>query len=198
MNIFYIDVYNVLGHTGTPNDCIGLISKLSQIVDPRRNTIILVLDGPKETNTAAVDRSISSSTTTISSSNNHNTDTDTVSSSLSSSSSLTDHSTPDETTTTTTNIEVLNPYGTLQKITLGTGILADDYILNEIRNMGITTTITTTTSLTSMNIRNIVQVVTADRKLRQQVLAMKPNKIKGVINPVTFWKRYVPRLCGLK
>ena len=98
-----------------------------------------------------------------------------------------------------TTIEILNPYGTFQKVTLGTGLLADDYILNEISAMGRDShhhhheqdAASTTT-------RNVVQVVTADRKLRQQVLAIKPNKVKGVINPVTFWKRYIPRLCGLK
>jgi YacP-like NYN domain len=44
-----------------------------------------------------------------------------------------------------------------------------------------------------------VHVVTADRELRQRVLQQqgRSNQIQ-VIHPVTFWKRYLPRLSGLK
>jgi predicted RNA-binding protein with PIN domain len=45
-----------------------------------------------------------------------------------------------------------------------------------------------------------VHVVTADRELRQLVLQQqqgRSNQIK-VIHPVTFWKRYLPRLSGFK
>ena len=196
-NIFYIDGYNVLGHAGTANHSTTLTSKLSQVTDPRSNTIILVFDGPKFTKSSSSSSSVSSPSTII--------PVDEVTASIESSPSTSQ--TPPTLTDNTNNpvvettIEILNTYGTFQKVTLGTGMLADDYILNEIRAMEHTnrhnpTTTTTTSSLSTS--RNVVQVVTADRKLRQQVLAIKPNKVKGVINPVTFWKRYVPRLCGLK
>jgi hypothetical protein len=227
-NIFYIDGYNVLGHTGTPNNSTTLTSKLSQVVEPRSNTIILVFDGPKSTTTKP-SSDMSSTTDTSSSSSSPMTipvddDTATIESSTplvdnvsqplpssSSSSSTMTNINNNSNQVVETTIEILNPYGTFQKVTLGTGLLADDFILNEIRAMenpndknhhhSTTTTATTTTITTpilSSSTRNIVQVVTADRKLRQQVLAIKPNKVKGVINPVTFWKRYIPRLCGLK
>lgn len=82
----------------------------------------------------------------------------------------------------TTAIEV---NGTFQKVALGGDMSADDYIMTEIRAM-----------LDAVP-RRRVQVVTADRKLRSSVLDIKPI-VRGVVNPVTFWKRYLPRLCGMK
>jgi hypothetical protein len=173
MNIWYIDGYNVLGHSGTPKDVTILTEKLQQI-QPATNTVILVLDGKK------VSRSSSSSTD----------DTNDVIKASSSPSIA----------ATTTKIEV---NGTFQKVVLGDGLLADDYILNEIQSL-------CPSDNTRLNEqqqqqqqqrfqKSIIQVVTADRQLRNEVLNIKqPIKVRGVVNPVTFWKRYLPRLCGMK
>lgn len=59
---------------------------------------------------------------------------------------------------------------------------ADDYILQQINSW-------------DTNRRGKIQVVTADRELRSRVLEHRGT---GVVNPVTFWKRYLPRLGGLK
>lgn len=75
--------------------------------------------------------------------------------------------------------------GNFRKVLLGEGMSADDYIINEINGM----------------LKNMpsckVQVVTADRDLRRKVLQAKA-VVRTVVNPVTFWKRYLPRLSGLK
>jgi hypothetical protein len=75
--------------------------------------------------------------------------------------------------------------GTFQRISLAEGVTADEYILQQLETM-----------IHNQEERR-VQVVTADRKLRAAALRMKP-VIKGVVNPVTFWKRYLPRLTGKK
>lgn len=75
--------------------------------------------------------------------------------------------------------------GTLKTVTLAESVSADDFIVQEIQAM-----------MNSIPKRR-VQVVTADRQLRRLVLENKP-VVRGVVNPVTFWKRYLPRLCGLK
>lgn len=72
--------------------------------------------------------------------------------------------------------------GFFQLVALGEGISADDYIEGQAK-------------LASVDER--VQVVTADRDLRRKVLSVKP-AVKNVVNPLTFWKRYLPRLCGYK
>lgn len=77
--------------------------------------------------------------------------------------------------------------GSFQRISLGEGLLADDYILDELK------AIRDAAAATDRK----VQVVTADRKLRKAVLAVKPI-VRGVVNPVRFWKRYLPRLSGQK
>ena len=71
------------------------------------------------------------------------------------------------------------------KIELAEGIVADDYILQTIKDYR------------DEGPYKKVQVVTADRKLRKTVLGIKPI-VKGVVNPVTFWRRYLPRLQGKK
>jgi hypothetical protein len=68
---------------------------------------------------------------------------------------------------------------------LGEGISADDFIFDEIQRAVV------------LRPDTRVQVVTADRELRRRVLAIKP-MVRDVVNPVTFWRRYWPRLCGLK
>jgi hypothetical protein len=75
--------------------------------------------------------------------------------------------------------------GTLRRVSLGEGLSADDYIQQEITN------------LLEAIPRRRIQVVTADRELRRSVLEQK-SIVRGVVNPVTFWRRYLPRLCGLK
>ena len=74
-----------------------------------------------------------------------------------------------------------------QIVALAEGMSADDYILESLQELK-----------DSHNAgQSSVQVVTADRELRRQVLRLKP-VAKGVINPVVFWKRYRPRLSGMK
>jgi hypothetical protein len=75
--------------------------------------------------------------------------------------------------------------GKFRRVSLGQGLSADDYIRNEIADM-----------LEAIP-RRRVKVVTADRELRRLVLEQK-SVVRGVVNPVTFWKRYLPRLSGLK
>jgi hypothetical protein len=189
-NIWYIDGYNVLGHTGTTNNVTSLTDKLLQI-ESRTNTVVLVLDGPKvKSKNEQISTVITSDTT-----NTMNATTDITSNEL-----LT-------TVTSTTTIEMLGP--SFRKVILGDDLLADDYIIHDIQSMQTTSTSILSSSASSSsseqqllnnnnNNRNIVQVVTADRKLRNDIMNIKPNKVRGIIHPVTFWKRYLPRLCGMK
>jgi YacP-like NYN domain len=73
----------------------------------------------------------------------------------------------------------------VQNVYLGEGISADDYIYDAIE------------ALLEKVPQRRVQVITADRELRQRVLEVKPI-VRGVVNPHTFWRRYLPRLCGFK
>lgn len=75
--------------------------------------------------------------------------------------------------------------GNFRLIELGEGMSTDDFILNEIKDIAATSKV------------RRVQVVTADRQLRRLALASRPS-VKGVINPVTFWRKYLPRMSGLK
>jgi hypothetical protein len=175
-NIWYIDGYNVLGHSGTPKDVTVLTEKLQQI-QPATNTVILVLDGKKVSRSSS---STDTGTTTV--------DTNDV---------IEAKSTP-SVAATTTKIEV---NGTFQKVVLGDGLLADDYILNEIQSLcqSDNTRLDEQQQQQRRFQKSIIQVVTADRQLRNEVLNIKqPIKVRGVVNPVTFWKRYLPRLCGMK
>jgi YacP-like NYN domain len=72
-----------------------------------------------------------------------------------------------------------------QTVYLGKDLSADDFILSEI-------------NLLKNDPRRRVQVVTADRKLRRLVLEKSKPVVRAVINPVVFWKRYLPRLSGMK
>jgi YacP-like NYN domain len=85
-----------------------------------------------------------------------------------------------------TIIDTFGDLALLRQVALGEGISADSYIQEEIQDL-----------LRSKMTRARIEVVTADRLLRRQVLDMKPI-VRGVINPVVFWKRYRPRLTGLK
>lgn len=71
------------------------------------------------------------------------------------------------------------------KIELAEGLIADDFIIQTIKDYR------------DESPHKKIQVVTADRKLRKAVLGIKPI-VKGVVNPVTFWRRYLPRLQGRK
>jgi len=78
----------------------------------------------------------------------------------------------------------------LQVISLEEGRSADDYIEDEIRRI--------LKESSSGGEKAGIQVVTADRELRRRVLGIKPRIVRNVVNPVTFWRRYLPRLSGLK
>lgn len=74
-----------------------------------------------------------------------------------------------------------------QSISLGSGVSADDFILSDIKSL----------QDRHQNVRSVrVQVVTADRDLRRKVREYPA--VRGVVNPVTFWRRYLPRLAGAK
>eukprot|EP00525_Craspedostauros_australis_P000884 CAMPEP_0198118120 /NCGR_PEP_ID=MMETSP1442-20131203/20427_1 /TAXON_ID= /ORGANISM="Craspedostauros australis, Strain CCMP3328" /LENGTH=170 /DNA_ID=CAMNT_0043776319 /DNA_START=51 /DNA_END=563 /DNA_ORIENTATION=+ len=70
-------------------------------------------------------------------------------------------------------------------VKLAEGITSDDFILQEIEQ------------ITASSKVDRIQVVTADRGLRRLALAYRPN-VKSVVNPLTFYKKYIPRMAGLK
>ena len=74
-----------------------------------------------------------------------------------------------------------------QVVSLAEGLSTDEYIMEQLLHLKQQQGTTTTK----------VQVVTADRALRRKVLETKP-VVRGVVNPVVFWRRYRPRLTGLK
>jgi len=90
---------------------------------------------------------------------------------------------------TTTQIETV-PGTCFQRVNLGEGITADEYILDEIQARN-------KPNSPRKEQATRIQVVTADRKLRKTIRGIKP-VVKDVVNPVTFWRRYLPRLCGYK
>lgn len=91
-------------------------------------------------------------------------------------------STPPDAARTTTRVEELGTR--FQRISLGSGLSADDYIQEEIQRIAME------------DPRARIQVVTADRELRRQV--RERSVVRHVVNPVTFWRRYLPRLTGMK
>jgi len=72
-----------------------------------------------------------------------------------------------------------------RQVSLAEGVSTDSYILEEIER------------LVAESKSNRISVVTADRRLRQLALQNRP-AVKVVVNPVTFWKKYIPRMSGLK
>jgi hypothetical protein len=82
--------------------------------------------------------------------------------------------------------------GSCTRIELPSQVSADEYIITQIKQLQLEQTTNNNNSKLS------VHVVTADRDLRKRVLSIqKPKKVVDtVINPVVFWKRYVPRLSG--
>lgn len=74
--------------------------------------------------------------------------------------------------------------GRFSTVVMGKGLAADDFIMQEIDKI-------------VKSGESFVQVVTADRELRRQALEVR-SVVRGVVNPVVFWRRYRPRLTGLK
>ena len=79
--------------------------------------------------------------------------------------------------------------GTCTRLSLPPGESTDDYIFE---------TVATISGAASGTHTAILQVVTADRELRRRVRSIVPTCLKDVVNPVRFWKTYVPRLTGEK
>ena len=79
--------------------------------------------------------------------------------------------------------------GNLKTVSLGEGLISDDYILQEIQNMMADPV---------LKRKHRANVVTADRNLRKRATSTCKPVVKTVINPVTFIKRYLPRLKGFK
>lgn len=75
--------------------------------------------------------------------------------------------------------------GKFRHVQLEEGKSADDFILEEIASIGAESKV------------NRVKLVTADKRLRSFALENRPT-VKSVVNPLTFWKRYMPRMAGLK
>jgi len=75
--------------------------------------------------------------------------------------------------------------GNFRRVQLEEGMSSDDFILEEITAIG------------SEAKENRVKLVTADKRLRSKAL-QKGQVVKSVVNPVTFWKKYRPRMGGLK
>jgi hypothetical protein len=92
----------------------------------------------------------------------------------------------DEESSTETRIVKESDTSRFQTVFLGKDMSADEYIINEIAMMK------------KLTPPRRVQVVTADRKLRRLVLEKSKPVVRGVVNPVVFWKRYLPRLSGMK
>jgi hypothetical protein len=76
----------------------------------------------------------------------------------------------------------------LRTVSLGEGLSTDDFIQEEIQKFWVDPT---------TRRKHRVNLVSADRELRKHALAFKPI-VKTVINPVTFFRRYLPRMLGIK
>ena len=78
--------------------------------------------------------------------------------------------------------------GILKTVSLGEGLISDEYIEEEIQKMMKDPVVRR---------KHRVNLVSADRVLRKKATGLKPI-VRTVVNPVTFFKRYLPRLKGLK
>jgi hypothetical protein len=82
-------------------------------------------------------------------------------------------------------------------ISLEPGQSADDYILLSIDELhGPSSHLSGASQPRTINSDIRIQIVTADRDLRRK--ARNYSLVRSVINPVTFWRRYLPRLSGAK
>jgi hypothetical protein len=75
--------------------------------------------------------------------------------------------------------------GIFKLVQLAEGISSDDYILEEIA------------AIVAASKTRRIELVTADRELRRLALGSRPG-VKGVVNPSVFWKKYLPRMSGMK
>lgn len=75
--------------------------------------------------------------------------------------------------------------GNFRRVQLEEGMSSDDFILEEITTIGLESK------------DNRVKLVTADKRLRSKAL-QQGQTVKTVVNPVTFWKKYRPRMGGFK
>lgn len=72
--------------------------------------------------------------------------------------------------------------GFLRIVSLGDSLKSDEYVLDDIE---------------TLDKKSRVNLVSADRELRKKASNIKP-VVKTVVNPVTFWRRYLPRMKGVK
>lgn len=70
-------------------------------------------------------------------------------------------------------------------VQLEEGMVADDFIMEEIHAIG------------RLGKNQRVKLVTADKRLRAMALTIRPT-VKTVVNPVVFWRKYLPRMSGQK
>jgi hypothetical protein len=75
--------------------------------------------------------------------------------------------------------------GDFRQVQLEEGKSADDFILEEIK------------LIAAESKSNRVKLVTADKRLRATALSTRPT-VKSVVNPKVFWKKYLPRMSGMK
>ncbi|KAL7568510.1 hypothetical protein ACA910_002631 [Epithemia clementina (nom. ined.)] len=166
---WFIDGNNLMGHRGTPRDRQTIADKLQPVENAASDLLVmLVWDGHPGQETTSILPHVKKNM----SNNNDNADDKNM-----------DESDRIISTTTT-------PSSLFQVVSLANGISTDDWImqqLNELKQL----------SSSQSSLFSKVQVVTADRALRKKVLEIKP-VVKGVVNPVVFWRRYRPRLTGLK
>lgn len=85
--------------------------------------------------------------------------------------------------------KVDRPTDNLRIVELGEGLIADDYIQQAIQEI---------VADPLKKRKHRVNVVSADRALRKIATTSGRPVVKNVVNPVTFFKRYLPRLKRLK